>query len=218
MGNDSRQYLSRDARRTQLLELGLRLFSARSYYDVSIDDIAREAGVSKGLLYHYFGGKRALYTDVIGLAAERLLLALAPAPDRPPRENLDRGLRAYLAFVAAHADAYLALMHGGLGADARVQTILEETRGAVVTATLARLALDPAEAPAQWRLAARGWLGAVEASALDWLAHRDVPVDEIVVMLTAQLGAALAVAQAQAPMPGVPSFLGMLGELATAAR
>ena len=71
----ARARFSVDERRAQLLELGLRLFGDRSYDDVSIDDIAREAGVSKGLLYHYFGSKRVFYAACVEHAAASLLLA-----------------------------------------------------------------------------------------------------------------------------------------------
>ena len=57
-GERTRNYLASDDRREQLLDLGLKLFASRSYEEVAIDDIAREAGISKGLLYHYFGRKR----------------------------------------------------------------------------------------------------------------------------------------------------------------
>jgi len=185
-------YLSRDKRRAQLLELGLRLFSRRSYDDVSIDDIAEEAGVSRGLMYHYFGGKRALYTEVIRHAAQGLVETLAPDLELSPVENLTRGLERYLTFVEERAEAYLALMHGGLGADEHVQQILEDTRRDVVDDILVGLELESSP-PAPLRTAARSWLGAVEAAALDWLAHRDVARPMLVAMLSASLATQLVV-------------------------
>ena len=54
-----------EARRKQLLELGLKLFGQMSFAEVSIDDIAARAGISRGLLYHYFKGKRGFYTETV---------------------------------------------------------------------------------------------------------------------------------------------------------
>src|SRR6185503_20426450 len=68
-----------DARRAQLLEVGRELFTTRCYDDLSIDEIAQAAGISKGLLYHYFPGKRVYYVESLREAAEELLRqTLAP--------------------------------------------------------------------------------------------------------------------------------------------
>ncbi len=199
-GGTTRSYMSQDERNAQLLECGLRLFGQRSFVDVSIDDIAQAAGVSKGLMYHYFGSKRAFYTEVVRYAASKLAKAIAPDERRSGIENARHGLRAYFDFVAAHEDAYLALMLGGLGVDDLVQRILEETRQAIVLDILSGVgAAAPASAPL--RAAVRSWLGAVEAAAVDWLAHRDVEVDILVKILSTSLFAQIVVAGRSAGTP-----------------
>src|SRR4051812_38658798 len=94
-----RSRLDVDERRGQLLELGLAMFSERSYDEVSIDDLARAAGVSKGLLYHYFPTKRDLYVATLELAAQRLLDATITDRTGTPEVQLRRGLSTYLDFV-----------------------------------------------------------------------------------------------------------------------
>jgi AcrR family transcriptional regulator len=64
--------LQTDTRRTQLLDLGMDLFAARAYEDIAIDDLAAAAGISKGLLYHYFRGKREFYVETIRAASLKL--------------------------------------------------------------------------------------------------------------------------------------------------
>src|SRR5437588_12218189 len=59
------QRLDHDERRAQILACARRLFSERNYDAVSTTDIAREAGVARGLLHHYFGTKRDLYLEVV---------------------------------------------------------------------------------------------------------------------------------------------------------
>ena len=59
------QRLEHDERRRQILVVASRLFSERSYAAVSTSDIARDAGVARGLLHHYFGTKRELYLEVV---------------------------------------------------------------------------------------------------------------------------------------------------------
>src|SRR3954447_20353749 len=75
-----RTRLENDARRAQLLELAQAAFAARSYDEVSIDDVARAAGVSKGLLYHYFPTKRDLYIAGLREAARQLIERTVVAP------------------------------------------------------------------------------------------------------------------------------------------
>ena len=91
MGSPLRSRLAVDERRAQLLELGLRLFGTRPYDEVSIDDIAADAGVSKGLLYHYFGSKRAFYVATVQHAAAVLLEALTSVDQDLPGGGGRRG-------------------------------------------------------------------------------------------------------------------------------
>ena len=163
--------LDTDARREQLLDLGLTLFGSRSYEDVAIADIATEAGISRGLLYHYFGGKRDFYVAVVERAAQRLLQALEEPMSRPQAERGRAGIEAYLAYVEAHDNAFVALVRGGLGADARVHEILENTRDAIASRMLESLGLD--EPRPAFRLAARTAIGAVETASLEWLSQRE---------------------------------------------
>lgn len=209
MDERERTYKTRDERHAQLLAVGLQLFSSLPYDDVSIDTIAAGAGVSKGLLYHYFGSKRALYVAVVQYAAGELLRAIAPDPDRPGVANARRGLEAYLGFVSERADAYLTLMSGGLGADPEVQATLEATREVIAAQLLAGAKLDGAGPAA--RLAARAWLGGVEAGSVDWLRRRDVDVTVLIDLFSASLFVHLVAA---ARLSGAPSGLDALPLLA----
>lgn len=185
MDSPARTRLDTDARRAQLLELGLALFGDRSYEDVSIDDIARAAGVSKGLLYHYFGGKRDFYVACVREAAQRLLEATQPPDDVEPAQRARHGLAAYLDFVDARAPAYRALMHGGIGRDREVAALVEDVRSRFLHRLLVGAGL--AETHPIHRVAMRGWLGAVEAMSLDWLTHRDLARDALEALLLATL-------------------------------
>lgn len=193
-----RSRLDMDSRRAQLLDLGLQLFGTRAYDEVSIDDIAAAANVSKGLLYHYFGSKRAFYVAVVTDAARRLLEALEPGRALPPQTRALVGLDAYLRFVEDRADAYAALVTGGIGADPEIAAILEQTRQELVETILADLGLD-APRPA-YRLALRSWIGGVEAACVDWLRRRDLPRAQLLQLLVRTLQGALASAFAVDPV------------------
>jgi AcrR family transcriptional regulator len=108
--------LTADDRRKQLIGIGLRQLTDRPIHELSLDEIAAEAGISRGLLFHYFPTKRDYYTAVVQAAANRLIRQTTPDPDAPPVEQLAQSLDAYVAFVERRREPYLALFRGAAGA------------------------------------------------------------------------------------------------------
>lgn len=159
-------------RRDQLVALGLEHFGERAYDDVSIDAIADAAGISKGLLYHYFPTKRAYYAATVKEAASRLVASTDTGDGAPPLASLHAGLDAYLAYVKAHAKAYATLMRSGVGVDPEIARIVDETRATFVDRLTSGFAGSEAtgllDAPLV-RLALRGWVGFAEAASLGWV-------------------------------------------------
>ena len=104
-----RERLDTDARRAQLLALGLEVFARQPYDEVSIEDLAERAAISKGLLYHYFPTKRDYYAAVVREAA-RQLVTLTDLPEAmPPAQRLLEGLSRYLSAalqVVGHVPAF----------------------------------------------------------------------------------------------------------------
>ena len=121
-----------EERRGQLIALGRRLFSTQAYDAISTDDIAREAGISKGLLYHYFPGKREYYVATVQSLADELLTRLTFAPGDDVHGTLERTLLQFLDFIEANAAMYRALMRGGIGMDAEVNALIERVRRTVL--------------------------------------------------------------------------------------
>src|SRR3954471_17745329 len=66
-------------KRQQILEAAVRVFAARGYEASRVGDVAREAGVAYGLVYHYYGSKDAVLEAVFREAWGRLLTAVAVA-------------------------------------------------------------------------------------------------------------------------------------------
>ena len=182
--------LAPDARREQLLDLASERFAERSYEEVSIDEIARAAGVSKVLLYHYFPSKRELYVATVEAAAAELLAATEPPPGAEPIAALRTTLEAYVDQVERHAGAYAGVMRGGLGgADAEVLAIADRVRDELTRRIIE--AISPGRPSRELRLGVRGWQGYCEAVALDWVGRRQVPRDRAVALMMAVLGATL---------------------------
>lgn len=192
-----------DERRARLLDLGLGLFSKRNYEDIGIEDIAREAGMSKGLLYHYFGSKRGFYVAVVKHAAAELVQHIEPDRSLDPEERAFAGVKAYLTFVEARAGAYLALMRSGVGADPQVIDTLESTRNGIVRRILEDGLGMKAPRPV-FQTAVRGWVGFVEAAALEWLAHGHVERDVLARFLTQMVVYTVAEASKIDPGGGTP--------------
>jgi len=188
-----RKRLELEERRAQLLSLASVAFSAKSYDDVSIDELAQSAQVSKGLLYHYFPSKRDLYVAIIRDGAAKLTAQTVPDPSLPPRDQVFVGVDGYLRFVEENSAMFLTLLQSGIGRDRQVYEVVEQVRRRFVDVTLERIGQTLAS-PAQ-RTLVRGWVGMVEAASVDWVERRSVTRDELTKLLvktllyTLQIGA-----------------------------
>jgi AcrR family transcriptional regulator len=160
-----------DERRRQLLELGADLFARFSYDELSMAKIAREAGISKALLYHYFPSKQAYFAATLEQAATELARTTQPDESLPPVEQLAGSLDAYLGWVERHADAYAKLITS-VGAVPEVRDLVDRVRDETADRILAGIA--PEGAGPLLRAAVHGWLWFMDGAVLDWLEHRDV--------------------------------------------
>jgi len=191
--------LDNDERRAQLLALGQAAFASHPYDEVSIDELARKAKLSKGLFYYYFPTKRDLYIAGLRDTSQGLVHKLTSVPrDLPPRERAAAAVDAYLDSVSTQGSSFIALMRGGIGSDPEVAKVVEGVRlgildeflsGAPLSALLKTRPISP--------IAIRGWIGMVESASIEWLSHQDVPreavrdllVDLLFELLTRVLGA-----------------------------
>jgi AcrR family transcriptional regulator len=178
--------LDNDERRAQLLQLARRAFSDRSYDDVSIDDLAREAKISKGLLYHYFPTKRDLYVAGLREIAEELVQRCTNIPaDLPPIDRVRAGLDAYLDHISQHSRAYVSLMRGGIGSDPEVATVVEGVRTRLADNFLEQTPFAQfLSKDVRFQISVRGWIGFVEGATIDWCANPRISREELRELLT----------------------------------
>ena len=193
--------LQTDERRAQLLELGVELFGRLSYEEVSIDEIAARAGVSKGLLYHYFGSKKDFYIECLRRSAQQLVDAVWMDAEMHPVARMSLGIVAYLNFVQERKPAFRTLMRGGLGADPDIVEIVESARNTIIQRMLDQLPLEDVVPGPPFRMALKAWIGAVEFASLDWLEHDDLPQEQVVQLLLENVYSVLTTA---ARIQGVP--------------
>ena len=181
-----------DERRRALLELGEALFTRYAYDELSMAAIAREAGISKALLYHYFPSKEAFFVATLEQRAAELAALTGTDPSRPPEEQLAASLDAFLGWIEGHGEAYAKLLQGA-GAVPQVRAVVDRVRAATAERILEGLGRtgDP-----RARAGARGWLWFVDGAILDWLEHKDLDRTELRNLLLGTLLGAISAAGA----------------------
>lgn len=190
--------LSVEERRAQLLDAALSLFAHRAPEEVSLDDVAEAAGVSRPLVYRYFpGGKQQLYEAALRSAAEELRHCFDEPHEGPLLPRLARALDRYLAFVDGHGAGFTALLRGGSVAEtSRTTAIVDGVRRAAAEHILSHLrATDPGP---RLRMTVRMWITAVEAASLIWLDEgKQPPAGELRDWLGEQFTAGMGVTAAR---------------------
>lgn len=177
-----------DERRSQLLASAIGLFAAHGYDELSMAKIAREAGVSKALLYHYFPNKRDLFEATLAHAAEEHLARTQPDPDSPPAQRFNRSLEAFLTWIDGNRGAYEKLMRSA--GVPEVRDLIDRVREETAQRILAVVAPKGQPSP-QLRSAVRGWLWFMDGVCLDWVHEDDMSRDDVHGLLVGALLGAL---------------------------
>ncbi|MEM9188446.1 MAG: TetR/AcrR family transcriptional regulator [Myxococcota bacterium] len=191
-----RTRLSVDERRHQLLELAVDAFSHRPYDEVSIEDIAQAAGISKGLLYHYFKGKRAFYLASLRHQAEQLLAATdlpQPDPPGPHPELLRQAVLSYLTFVSERGPGFTFLLRGTMAGDPDVQAIVEHVRRVFASRLLEGLGRTYEDSAPPLRATLNGFVAFAERASLDWLSEPEMSKDELADLLVSSAAVLMSV-------------------------
>ncbi|MCX4095999.1 TetR/AcrR family transcriptional regulator [Nocardia sp. alder85J] len=162
--------LSPAERREQLIALGVRMLREKALHDISVGDIAEQAGISRGLLFHYFPTLQEFQLAVVRHANAEMLARTTPDHTLALPDMLRDAVCRYIDYVSDNRTSYLALLRGPASADPELAALVDATRGAVADRVLAEapIALDDTELPLL-RLAVRGWIAFVEETTLSWL-------------------------------------------------
>ncbi|MFD9487302.1 TetR/AcrR family transcriptional regulator [Streptomyces sp. NPDC059991] len=155
-------------RRSELIATGRKLFADTSYDALSMDDIAKHAGVAKGLIYYYFKSKRGYYLAIVEDSVADLVARAASDAELPRAGCVHRTMEGYLVYAQHHQAAYRTIVTGGVGFDTQVQAIRDAVREELIAA-IAEGAYGRRDIPVLARLALLGWMGCVESVTLEWL-------------------------------------------------
>jgi AcrR family transcriptional regulator len=184
--------MQNDERRALLLERATELFGEHGYDALSMAQIAREAKISKALLYHYFPSKHKLFEAALMSGAEDLRRRVQPDPSLAPAEQVSATLDAFLAWVQERPKAYAKMLES---AGAReVRETMSKVRADTAALILSGLGAD-GRRPAT-RAAVFGWLAFLDAAILDWIEHGDMTRTELHGMLLGTFAGALMAAGA----------------------
>lgn len=211
-----------EERRQQLIGVALELFAQRSPDEVSIDEIAAAAGISRPLVYHYFPGKLSLYEAALKRASEDLASRFTEPREGPLGARLLRVMHRFFDFVDAHGPGFSALMRGGPAVgSSTTNALVDSVRQIAYEQILSHLGVtDP---PPRLELIVRSWISLAESTALIWLDGRRIPREELELQLVHDFAALTAVSAAYddelrlllRPMLGGEPADGPFGELAT---
>jgi AcrR family transcriptional regulator len=176
--------MPREAREQLILEVAGQVFARAGYHFASMDEIAGLAGVSKPLLYSYFGSKEGLYVAYIGRTGRALLERLdgAAGPEDPPLIRLRARINEFLAFVEEHRDGWMVLF-SEVGSGGPVADEVAQVRGQIAATVRRMLEGGSPSRPGLRRPASEGIahaiVGAGESLANWWLEHAEIPRWEV---------------------------------------
>lgn len=199
----ARVRMSPDDRRAQLLELGVGLLATRNLDEVTIDLLAVEAGISRGLLYHYFGNKQEFHEAIVERAVDDLIEVTAPVDLPGMGERMLVSLDRYVGFVESNHRGYVSLRRAAFGGNPRMWELYDGARRALTDRIfdsagpdgLAELGIADTVGV---RLAVRAWAAYAEDAVLAWVDDpRGIARDDLLASLA---GALVAVAGTAPPV------------------
>jgi AcrR family transcriptional regulator len=200
-----------DARRQQLLATGMELFREASYEEISIEDIARRADVSKGLLYHYFPTKRDFLIAAVTRTVEELTELLTFDDSLDPYEQADANIAKFLDYIEHRSSGFTSIFRTRGGGDPDLTRIIAEGRARRRDFILEGIARLTGEPLAELRTpvleaAVEGWMFFTEGVMLRWLDRGDIDREQVHQLMRAALEQVLPIAAAADDSLAAQSF------------
>jgi AcrR family transcriptional regulator len=191
-------------RRELLIQAGIEAFRYASYEDVSTEDVARNAGVAQGLLFHYFGTKREFFLEVMRRITTDHETAYASNRHRDPARWLRREIELFLDGIVEHPPSR---MTAGYAFDADIRSMMERAQDNAVERLIERMGVtDPSPLLCG---ALYGWAAFTYSAGSRWVESGAVRKPRMVALLAAALRAVVAhVAQSEPQSNLDPAFFG----------
>jgi AcrR family transcriptional regulator len=131
----TRRRMRAPERRAQLLEVARKVFGNSGFHAASMEEVAKEAGVTKPILYDHFPSKKELYLALIDADLAVLHEKVLEALDSPigNRERIRASFQAYFDFVDDQADGFRLLMQENVGAEREFRERVAKTRDQILS-------------------------------------------------------------------------------------
>ncbi|MEU9622275.1 TetR/AcrR family transcriptional regulator [Streptomyces sp. NPDC087228] len=194
--------LSPDERRAQLVAIGRDMLADRSLDELSTDEVARRAGISRGLLFHYFDSKRDFYRAVVRQECDGFAAATEPDPALEPVPWLRSFISGFVSYVLEHRKVYLALVRGASGSRPAAEDIVERTRDTLARRVEeAQRRLRMPDSP-RLPVAARAWMAFAEEAVTSWPLGEPDALTELAAFLESSFVGLLGALDRPAALPG----------------
>ena len=197
-----RRKLPRAVRERQMLEVAARVFGRRGYRAASMEEIARACGVTKPMLYAYFGSKDGLFLATVDRTGVALVSAVERLlEERDAVKRLHQGVDLVLRFIEQDRHTWAVMYAEGIG-EAPVEKRVSSYRERIVQAAAVTLVdAVPGSSLKQAEPYAVGLLGTGEALARWWLDRSSLPFAEVHAIVHVLVEAVLTAFRAGAPPP-----------------
>jgi AcrR family transcriptional regulator len=183
--------LSPQARRAQLIALGVEMLATRRLDELSVELIARTAGISRGLLFHYFPSKQHFHLEVARAAAAEMIRRTEPDTAQSPVDALRGALASFVAYVEENPDNYKSLVRGAASGDSDMRAIFDETRATLAQRVIGVVAAMGLQMGPRAELAVHGWVAFVEECVIRWIDTRTFDRDALQDLLAKSLPAVM---------------------------
>jgi AcrR family transcriptional regulator len=194
--------MPRAEREQQMLKAAAKLFGARGFHAASMDEIAESVGITKPMLYAYFGSKEGLYAATVNQAGLHLVSsveALFAEPD--PVQRLYAGAEMLLRFIERYRDSWAVLFQEGGAVNSQVAVFRQQiaVAGALTLASLAPVGESPQSAQNRAAPYIHLLLGGGEGMARWWISQQQVSFETVSSLMRAQVDQAIRHYQTAAP-------------------
>ncbi len=187
MSTKTRSRLPRAEREQLILAAAASEFDRYGFHEASMERIAHAAGITKALVYQYFGSKEGVYTACVERGRSEMFMNMQlAAADAPPERMLEAVVASYFDQLDEQRNTFYVL-YGDAPRDA-----VDEMRRRNAEVIAGLLGRKSSLADTDISLAAEVIVGAGEQVGRWWLAHRDVPVSQVKSRFTAAIGSAIA--------------------------
>lgn len=189
---DRRTRLSPEDRRRQLITLGVNALADRPLEAITVELLAAEAGVSRGLVFYHFGSTTRLHHEIVRTARDSLMHATEPRPELPPAERLRDTIARFVTFAVEHRQTFSSFVRGAASGDATVRDIVDQVRDAQAERLLTVFGELGVAASPRLHVALRSWVALAEQALIDGAVNAELDQDEVIRFL---VGSAQAVVE-----------------------